>query len=156
MAADQDHTAPTSECRAIRRQLGAELDRPPPDVAAHLAGCESCRAEAKRLGAAWALLKVVEPPQPSSQFTRGVWAKLAESSRAPGQGWGGLPVWSLRWAAAGLAVVLLAVVPVVVWHENRHERPEVVAQLDLVESQELLTDIEVVQDLDVLLLLDDP
>jgi hypothetical protein len=65
-------------------------------------------------------------------------------------------VWSLRWAAASLAVVLSAVIPVLVWHQDQPERPDVVAQLDLMESRELLTDLEVVQDLDVLLLLDDP
>lgn len=158
MTLDQHHASPP-ECRAVRRHLGAELDSPTPDVAAHLAGCTDCRAEARRLGAAWALLKVVEPPQPSSQFARGVWAKIAaEPSHGPGPGWGGLPVWSLRWAAAGLAVALAvaAVIPVVVWHQDRNGRPEMVAQLDLVESRELLTDIEVVENLDVLLLVDDP
>jgi hypothetical protein len=54
---------------------------------------------------------------------------------------------------AGLAVILIAVGPVAVWY---HDRPELVAQLDLVESRELLTNLDVVQDLDVLLLLDDP
>ncbi|MEW6684153.1 MAG: hypothetical protein AB1451_14740 [Nitrospirota bacterium] len=155
MAPDQHHAALAPKCRAVRRQLGAELDSPTPDVAAHLAGCTACRAEAHRLGATWALLKVVEPPQPSSQFARGVWTKIAAAPGTPSLGWGRLPVWSLR-AAAVLAVALAAVIPVVVWQQDRHERPELVAQLDLVESREMLTDIEVVEDLDVLLLLDDP
>jgi hypothetical protein len=132
------------------------LDTPPADIVAHLAGCPGCGTEARRLGAAWALLNVVEPPPPPSQFTRGVWTKIAKSSHTPGPGWSGLPVLSLRWAAAGLAVVLLAVVPVVVWHQDPHDSPELVAQVDVMDSRELLTNLEVVEELDVLLLLDDP
>lgn len=154
---EQNQIAFTPECRVIRRQLGADLDEPTADVSAHLARCAACRAEARRMGATWALLNVVEPVDPSPQFAHRVWARIeAEGSRVPGRRWGGLPVWSWRWAAAGIAVVLAAVVPVVVWHQDRAERPELVAQLDVMESRELLTDIEVVQDLDVLLLIDDP
>jgi hypothetical protein len=132
------------------------LDEPAAHIAAHLAACESCRAEARRLGAAWALMNIVEPRRPSSQFAQGVWHKIAETETSSDLPRSGRPVWSLRWAAAGLAVVLAATVPVAVWYQDPPERPEIVAQLDLMESRELLTDLEVVRDLDVLLLLDDP
>jgi predicted anti-sigma-YlaC factor YlaD len=157
MVSDQGQTASTPECHAVRRQLGAELDTPTTDVAAHLERCVACRTEARRLRAAWALLNVVEPRQPSPQFSDRVWAQIAaEESPGLGRRWGGLPVRSLRWAAAGLAVALAAVIPVAVWYQDQHDGPELVAQLDLMESRELLTNLEVVEDLDVLLLLDDP
>lgn len=155
MPSDQEQPL-TPECRATRHRLGPELDRVPADVAAHLAGCSDCRAEARRLGSAWALLNIVAPTQPSPQFARGVWARIADSPSAPNPGWTGLPAWSLRGVAAAAAVVLLSVVPVAVWHQGPHDRPELVAQVDVINSQELLTDLEVVEDLDVLLLLDDP
>ena len=156
MAIDGNQPPATPECRAVRRQLG--VDKPPVDVGLHLERCDGCRAEARRLRAAWALLNVVEPLQPSPQFSQRVWAKIAvkHPSTASRIWGGGLPVWSWRWAAGGLAVILVAVVPVAVWYQDRHDRPELVAQLDLVESRELLTNLDVVQDLDVLLLLDDP
>ena len=158
MAPDQDRTASTPECHRIRQRLGAELEEPAADVAEHLARCAACTVEAQRLRAAWRLLGAIETRQPSPQFARRVWAKIA-GDRAPGLGSprnGGLPVWSIRWVAAGLAVVLAAVVPIAVWYQNRHDHPELVAQLDLVEARELLTNLEVVEDLDVLLLVDDP
>lgn len=156
MGINRNRPADTPECRAVRRQLG--LDRPPADVALHLEHCAACRAEALRLRRAWALLNVVEPLQPSPQFSRRVWAKIdAVHAPASGRPWGGgLPVWSWRWTAAGLAVILAAVIPAAVWYHDRHDRPELVAQLDLMESRDMLADLEVVEDLDVLLLLDDP
>jgi hypothetical protein len=128
------------------------LDRPTPDVAAHLKGCAPCRAEARRLNAAWALLTAVDPREPSPRFAAGVWAKIAatdaEGSRRP--------AWSLRWAAAGLAVALAAAVPFAVWYRDAQDRPELMAQADVIASHELLVNMDVVEDLDVLLLLDDP
>ncbi len=157
MTADQHQTSPTPECRTIQRQLGPELNLPPAQVTAHLEQCSACRAEAGRLDTAWALLNVLEPRKPSTQFAHRVWAKIsAEESPALGARRGGLPVWSLRGVAATAGVVLLAVVPVAVWYQGQHDGPDVVAQLDLMESRDLLTNLEVVEDLDVLLLLDDP
>ncbi|MFZ5862902.1 MAG: hypothetical protein ACOYXR_08690 [Nitrospirota bacterium] len=128
------------------------MDRPTPDVADHLERCATCRAEAKRLNAAWALLNIVEARDPSPRFTAGVWAKIeAREPAGPPR-----PVWSLRLAAAALAVVLAAVLPVAVWHQDTQDRPELLAQLDAMESHELLENLEVVEDLDVLLSLDDP
>lgn len=155
MAPDRYPSVPP-ECRAVRRQLGAESDEAAAHIAAHLAGCEFCRAEAHRLGAAWALLNIVEPRRPSSQFAQGVWAKIAESSRGSGHGWGGLPAWSVRGVAAAAAVILLSVVPVAVWHQSSRDEPERLAQADVMDSRELLTNLDVVEELDVLLLLDDP
>jgi hypothetical protein len=142
----------TSTCRAVRSKIGTELDTPTPDVAAHLKGCAPCRAEARRLNAAWALLNVMDPREPSPRFGAGVWAKIvaadAEGFRRP--------AWSLRWAAAGLAVALAAVVPFVVWYQGAQDRPELMAQVDVMASHDLLVNMDVVEDLDVLLLLDDP
>jgi hypothetical protein len=133
------------------------LDKLPADVVAHLEHCQACRTEAHRLRATWALLNVAEPRQPSPQFSRRVWAKIAAERSGPlTDRRGGLPAGSLRGVAAAAAVILLAVVPVAVWYQAPQGRPDVVAQLELMESGELLTNLEVVADLDVLLLLDDP
>jgi hypothetical protein len=128
------------------------MDTPTPDVASHLEGCTPCRVEARRLNATWALLKVAASPEPSPRFSAGVWAKIAvQGSTAPR--W---PTWSLRWAAAGLAVALAVAIPIAVWNRSGQDRPELIAQVDVMASHELLVNMDVVEDLDVLLLLDDP
>jgi hypothetical protein len=128
------------------------LDRPTPDVASHLERCAPCRAEARRRDSTWALLNVVDSREPSPRFTAGVWAKIA----AQGPSAQHRPAWSLRWAAAGLAVALAAAVPIAVWYLGAQDRPELMAQVDVMASHELLVNMDVVEDLDVLLLLDDP
>jgi hypothetical protein len=62
----------------------------------------------------------------------------------------------VRWAAAGLAVALAVAVPIGVWYQGAQDRPELMAQVDVLASHELLVNMDVVEDLDVLLLLDDP
>jgi len=156
VASDRDQAVRSNECRKARQQLGAEPDRPSAEASAHLGQCEPCRAEARRLGAVWALLNVVDPVDPSPDFARRVWAKIAaEPSGTPISRWGGLPAWSLRWVAVAL-VIALAIAVVTLWHLDRPEHPEVAAQLDLVESPELLANFDVVENLDVLLLVEDP
>ncbi len=152
MASDDNQTSTTPECRAVQSQLGPDLDRPTPAVASHLERCAACRAEARRLNSAWALLNVVEPRDPSPRFTAGVWAKIAARAPAGHR----RPSWSLRWAAAGLAASLAIAVPIALWYQATQARPELMAQADLVDSHELLANLDVVDDLDVLLLLDDP
>ncbi|MFZ5876550.1 MAG: hypothetical protein ACOYXU_09090 [Nitrospirota bacterium] len=152
MASNDNRSFSTSDCRAVRSRLGTDLDKPTPDVVSHLEHCASCRAETRRLNAAWALLNAVEPREPSSRFAAGVWAKIAAHDRA-----GSLrSAWSLRWAAAGLAVALAVAVPATVWYRSAQDRPELLAQVDVMASHDLLVNMDVVEDLDVLLLLDDP
>ncbi len=65
----------------------------------------------------------------------------------------------MRWTAlaGGFAVVVL--VASLLLHQERPRAPangsEVVAELELLESQDLLQDLEVVEDLDLLLLMDE-
>jgi hypothetical protein len=100
----------------------------------------------------WALLNVVESRDPSPRFSAAVWEKIAAYDRFAQR----RPAWSLRWAAAGLAVALAAAIPVAVWYQGAQDRPELMAQVDVMASHELLVNMDVVEDLDVLLLLDDP
>jgi hypothetical protein len=151
MASNDNQNSTTPECRAVRSRFGPDLDRPTPFDASHLERCAACRAEARRLNAAWALLHVVESREPSHRFTTGVWAKIAAHDPAARR----RPAWSLRWAATGLAVALAVAVPIALWYQTQ-ARPELMAQADVMDSHELLANLDVVEDLDVLLLLDDP
>lgn len=153
MVTDDHNASTTPECRAVRSRLGPDLDSPSADVASHLERCSACRAESHRLNAAWALLNVAESRAPSPRFAAGVWAKIAAGDAPVTQR---RPSRVLRWAAAGLAVSLAAAAPFVVWYRGAQDRPELAAQLDVMESHEMLANIEVVEDLDVLLSLDDP
>jgi anti-sigma-K factor RskA len=112
------------------------------------------------LQASWALLNVVEDREPSPQFTARVMAKLrpdplrAGVSRLPSLGSRGF-----RWAALAAAAAVIVLVVAGVLDREPIKAPsngsEVVADLELVESEELLQHLDVVQDLDLLLLMDE-
>jgi hypothetical protein len=110
------------------------------------------------LQASWALLNVMEDREPSPQFTARVMAKLrpdplrAGVSRLPSLGPRGF-----RWAALAAVVIVLVVAGVLDREpiKTPSNGSEVVADLELVESEELLQHFDVVQDLDLLLLMDE-
>ncbi len=154
MAPDPHEHVPGSDCRAARARLRGDAEGLPPLLAAHVSGCTACRREADHLRAAWTLLGALDAREPSPRFAAGVWAKIAEAD-AGRHRWV-TPAWTARWAAAAIALVAAVAIPVGIISQRTHDRPELVAQLDLVESHELLTNLDVVEELDVLLLLDEP
>ena len=154
MATDPHEHAPGPDCRAARAQLRGDAAELPPPLAAHVRGCAACRGEADRLRAAWTLLGALNAREPSPRFAAGVWAKIARTD-AGRRRWAA-PARTARWAAAAVALVAAVAIPFGIISQRTHDRPELVAQLDLVESHELLANLDVVEELDMLLLLDEP
>jgi hypothetical protein len=164
MATDPHEHAPGPDCRAARARLRGDAEDLPPPLAAHVSGCATCRGEADRLHAAWTLLGALDAREPSPRFAAGVWAKIAGAD-AGRRRWAA-PARTARWAAAAVALVAAVAIPVGLISQRTHDssvtdeccfpRPELVAQLDVVELHELLANLDVVEELDVLLLLDEP
>jgi predicted anti-sigma-YlaC factor YlaD len=125
-------------------------------VERHLAGCAACRMVAERLHNAWTLLGTLEHREPSPRFAAGVMAKLAPTgTRARPL----IAPW-LRWTAAAAtfaAITLVASILLDRERTNDETASGVVAELDLdlLESQEMLQNLDVIEDLDLLLLLDE-
>lgn len=148
------------DCRTAQAESAGGIDHLADPVGAHLETCPACREETRRLQASWALLNVVEDREPSPQFTARVMAKLrpdplrAGVSRLPSLGSRGF-----RWAALAAAAAVIVLVVAGVLDREPIKAPsngsEVVADLELVESEELLQHLDVVQDLDLLLLMDE-
>jgi predicted anti-sigma-YlaC factor YlaD len=164
MAPDPHEHAPGPDCRAARARLRGDAEELPPPLAEHVSGCAACRGETDRLRAAWTLLGALNARKPSPRFAAGVWAKIARTDA--GRRRRATPARTARWAAAAVALVAAIAIPVGIISQRTHDssvtdeccfpRPELVAQLDLVESHELLANLDVVEELDVLLLLDEP
>ncbi len=154
MAPDPHEHAPGPDCRAARARLRGDAEDLPPLLSAHVSGCAACRREAHRLRAAWTLLGALGAREPSPRFAIGVWATIAEADA--GRRRRVMPAWTRRWAAAAVALVAAVAIPVGIISQRTHDHPELVAQLDVVESHELLANLDVVEELDVLLLLDEP
>lgn len=144
-------------CRTVQSR---PIDDPDPAVHAHRRTCPDCQGASKPLQAAWDALELVADREPSPRFAARVKAKIeraADRSRFSALPWLGSR--ALRWTAlaGGLAVVVL-VTSLLVHQERRHtpaNGSDVVAELDLLESQDLLQDLEVVEHLDLLLLMDE-
>jgi len=142
------------DCRTAR---AGPIDDPV--ILAHLQGCADCREATKSLRASWDALGVIREREPSPLFYARVMAKIArEQDRPP---WHPSRLLGLRrvwWAALAPAVAVTALVLAGVWDRAAINAPsngsEVVADLELVESEELLQHLEVVEDLDLLLLMD--
>ncbi len=136
------------------------IDDADPAVRTHRHGCAACRDAARRLQASWDAMNLVPDREPSPQFTARVMATI---ERTAGRTWFGLPSpfpgAAVRWTvlAGGLAAALL--VTALLFNREQIGDPangsEAVAEVDLLESQDLLQDLEVVEDLDLLLLIDE-
>lgn len=143
-------------CSTVRAMLAEDLKTQSESVERHLAGCAACRAVAERLKSAWTLLGTLENREPSPRFAAGVMAKLAptETHARPF-----IAPW-VRWTAAAAAFAAIVVVTSTILDRGETEdeaASAVVADLDLdlLESQEMLQNLDVIEDLDLLLLLDE-
>jgi anti-sigma factor RsiW len=129
--------------RHPREELTALLDGALPaaraaQVAAHVEGCDTCRAERDRIASALAAFRSLpRGPEPSPQFSARLAARLAREER-PRRPWGPrLAAWadrpSLRWkiAAPAAAAALAAGVVVVAIRIQRAEEAAVAEHLDL-------------------------
>jgi anti-sigma factor RsiW len=93
----------------LERWLGGELDEAAAAaVAAHLAECADCRAEAQARRAVWDVLAVAEPAAAAGS----VWQAVRARTTARREGWffGGRPLVQAGFAAAAVACGLLAAV----------------------------------------------
>ncbi len=78
------------KCNGIDGKLADVLlapDSAPASVKAHVAGCESCRAELEELRSTLSLLDVWKTPEPSPYFMTRFGARLAELRAAPPASW---------------------------------------------------------------------
>lgn len=144
-------------CRTVQLR---PLDDPDPSIQAHRHACASCGQAAGALKASWEALGLVTDRDPSPQFTARVMAKIERTSsrsrfallRPLGSG-------AMRWTALAGGFAGVVLVASLLLHPERPQAPatgsEVVAELELLESQDLLRDLEVVEDLDLLLLMDE-
>ena len=143
-------------CNAVQAALADEITTPTGPVERHVAGCAACRVVAERLNSAWTLLGTLEHREPSPRFAAGVMAKLAPTgTRARPL----IAPW-LRWTAAAATFAAIALVASILLDRERTNdemASGVVAELDLdlLESQEMLQNLDVIEDLDLLLLLDE-
>ncbi len=117
-------------------------------VEAHLAGCDPCRAEQRRLsGALAALARLSAAPAPSPYFSARLAARLA--GEPPRSLVGRLAAWRWRLAlpAGGLAAAALAGVLVI--RQQRGLELAAAAQLDLLQEYETIAsvgDVETAED----------
>lgn len=110
----------------IERQLSAYLDgelaaEDAAEVRAHLAGCESCRAEVESLRATKTLVGRLAQPSLPADFAAGVWSRIERPSP---RRWFWWPRPAMAMAAVALAVILVAV-PLVRGHLDRLRAAEV-------------------------------
>jgi len=110
----------------IERQLSAYLDgeltaEDAAEVRAHLAGCESCRAEVESLRATKTLVGRLAQPSLPAGFAAGVWSRIERPSP---RRWFWWPRPAMALAAVALAVILVAV-PLVRGHLDRLRAAEV-------------------------------
>ncbi|HJR52904.1 MAG TPA: zf-HC2 domain-containing protein [Gemmatimonadota bacterium] len=139
-------------CEEVRGRLDDWVEgklggREAESVAAHVAGCDACRAEARALeellGAAAGLPREIRPPQ---DLWDGIDARLADepepgafpltSRRLPRAG---LPAWALIAAALALVLVTAAVTSILT---RSHDAPIGEEARFLAASQELLAGLE--------------
>lgn len=114
----------------IEQQLSAYLDgelapAEMAEVRAHLAGCETCRAELEELRAGKDLLGRLRAIEPPPGFEASLLARASQPSRRSWLAW---PRPAMVLAAASMAIVLVAV-PVVRDHRARLRASEVSSDL---------------------------
>ena len=143
-------------CNTVRAMLAEDIKTRSESIERHLAWCAACRVVAERLNSAWTLLGTLEHREPSPRFAAGVMGKLAPTgTRARPL----IAPW-LRWTAAAATFAAIALVASILLDRERtndETASGVVAELDLdlLESQEMLQNLDVIEDLDLLLLLDE-
>lgn len=142
-------------CGTVRAMLAEDIKTQSDSIERHLAGCAACRVEAERLNSAWTLLGTLENREPSPRFAAGVMAKLvpAETRARPI-----IAPW-LRWTAVAAAFSVIVVTATILDRGGTEDEATsavvVELDLDLLESQEMLQNLDVIEDLDLLLLLDE-
>lgn len=162
------------ECHDVKKRLPELLDKDemPEDATQlldHLESCALCTNEMKRLQASWDLLETWKGIEPSSNFKQKVWTKIHErkthevSSRwFPRRWW----ISWVSWASLGsLAVVMLLIVTWILWPSSgkwstdemnkKRSALEMLVSLDVLEMEDLLTDMELLENLDMLLALEE-
>ena len=131
------------------------------EVEAHLGACSACAEELLRLEATLELLDQQPDLEPSEGFDAGFARKLAAAGQQDGarenrRSWWRLPVLATAVAGACAVVVALAVTRVSA-PPRSHERVgemELIRELDLLQSYDVVNNLDGLEDYDVVMSLD--
>ena len=131
----------------------------------HLARCQSCSEERRRIEAGWELLRAWPEVEPSRDLAGRIWARI-EQDEPVFKGrfqWGSWPTWAPvgGLVAATILITIWLVNPItkmkkdVVMLEADQTVIEMISSIELLEQTELFEEMELLQSYDFLLTIDE-
>lgn len=144
-------------CAQCQAEFDRLLDGPAADPASalarqHLAGCRDCAAAWRGYEGAWKAFLSAPEVEPSSNFTARVMGQIDREERERAtRPWFPLIPW--RWLAPATAAVTLFVATTGIWTTYQRDAEQAVSQelaanLPVVQHLELLSDFDVISNLD--------
>lgn len=149
------------DCNEAREELVAFLDgaleaERAGKLKAHLEACAACRSESERLRRAVEATRAVPPTEPSADFSRRFFERLAQEKRE-GR-WGRLLEQAPRWAlagAGGLAAVALGVT-ILLSRPGASDEDRIIARhLELFSDYEVISMLPLLEDMEFIEAMDE-